>query len=151
MDERDKQILKELSEILVNFRRCLNNEEKNRGNWQPNDDWINEVHYPTQEDVNAITGVLGIIDHLNKQLAEVKEAGGSILEEIEISAKILQKRLCTYGSVQGPGLEPSGRCDCKYIQVVRTGSTEETGCCESRQIILLSRRLTQTLGEVKRG
>lgn len=75
MDERDKQILKELSEILVNFRRCLNNEEKNRGNWQPNDDWINEVHYPTQEDVNAITGVLGIVDRLNSQLADLKDAG----------------------------------------------------------------------------
>lgn len=83
------------------------------------------------------------------QLLRLKEKGEPLLKEIETSARILQKKLCGYGSVQGSGLEPSGRCDCKYIQVVKTGSTEETGCCESRQIILLSRRLAEELKEVK--
>lgn len=97
----------------------------------------------------SIFNLLGIVDDLNKQLAAVKEVGKPTLVEIETSAKILQKKLCGYGSVQGAGLEPSGRCDCKYIQVVRTGSTEETGCCESRQIILLSRRLMQALDKIE--
>lgn len=90
-----------------------------------------------------------LVERLDKQLIGLVEMGDPLLKEIETGAKILQKRFCAYGSVQGAGLKPSGFCDCKYIQVVRTGSTEETGCCESRQIILLSRRLAQALKEVR--
>ena len=91
--------------------------------------------------------LIAIINRLDKQLTKIVEVGEPLLKDIEVYASILQQRLCCYRSVQGPGLEPSGRCDCKFFREDGLGfiTGEDTGCCESRQVILLSRRLVQAL------
>lgn len=83
MTEENRKIIKELSEILVSFRCCLDNIEKNKGHWQPNDDWIDEVHHPTQEDVNAITGILEIIERLGKQAVEQHDTIMNYRDEVQ--------------------------------------------------------------------
>ena len=86
---------------------------------------------------------------LDKQLTGIKAVGEPVLRDIEAYASTLQRMLCCYRSVQGPGLEPSGRCDCKFDRGDGLTKSETTGCCESRQIILLSRRLAEALDKIE--
>ena len=59
------------------------------------------------------------------------------LTRIKYNAVRLQSSLCDYGTVHGD----NRICDCKYVQAPdkhlnRSRHSEETGCCEAREILI---------------
>lgn len=68
------------------------------------------------------------------------------LDLIEKNARVLQKKLCVYGTTEGDNRV----CDCKFSRngdIRPWTSSEESGCAEAREIIWEIKKLKKHLHE----
>ena len=86
MDEQDKKILDDLNELRITFNLKVVAAKRAEGNWAGCDD-CDERYYPTQDNVKSLEATIILIERLDKQLTEIKEAGKFLDELVQLADK----------------------------------------------------------------